>query len=45
VVSESGLRSRSQCLQLQALGADAFLIGEALLRGGTDAIFGQAVRP
>lgn len=45
VVSESGLQSRSQCLQLHALGVDAFLIGEALLRGGTDAIFGQAVRP
>lgn len=45
VVSESGLRRRSQCLELQALGVNAFLIGETLLRGGTDAIFGRAVTP
>ena len=32
VVSESGIHSRAQIVQLENAGVDAFLIGEALLR-------------
>jgi indole-3-glycerol phosphate synthase len=34
MVAESGLRSREHVVELKALGYDAFLIGEALMRAG-----------
>ena len=36
VVSESGLKSKEDIRRLQAEGIDAALIGETLMRGGTD---------
>ncbi len=44
IVSESGLSTAEQCRALAAEGVDAFLIGEALLRGTGDAILGAELR-
>ena len=44
IVSESGLSTLEQCRALAAEGVDAFLIGEALLRGTGAGILGAEAR-
>lgn len=44
VISESGVHEPADITKLHALGADGFLIGEALMRAGDPAIFVDAIK-
>ena len=44
LISESGLKTRDEMLELQALGYSAFLVGETLMRG-SDSILAEEALP